>query len=221
MPMANVRYEQAVYGSFSFWHRGYGLLAHSAGCRPEWLADLRAVCQRYGELPAGATFADSLFALRIKSGAWMIVGVFPQGCDDHNRPGALAFHALFLNPWAYRWAGADPFAYSNVIRGNWRPEDLDRTLPTGNLRVRKPWLAGLATGSTAAHDDTPIGAIVAASRGSAACSFNRAFRLMPWRAAYGSLYLAVSGVGRRSPPGSSTAPAFSIWSRCPGWRAST
>ena len=48
-----VRFEQAVYGSFPFWHRGYAVLAHSAGCRPEWLAELRTVCQRCGEPPAG------------------------------------------------------------------------------------------------------------------------------------------------------------------------
>ena len=38
--------EQAVYGSFPFWRRGYGVLARSAGCRAEWLAELRIVCQR-------------------------------------------------------------------------------------------------------------------------------------------------------------------------------
>ena len=47
-----LHFEQAVYGSFPFWNRGYGVLAHSAGCRPEWLAELRHVCQRYGEPPA-------------------------------------------------------------------------------------------------------------------------------------------------------------------------
>ena len=50
-----IRFEQAVYGSFPFWNRGYGVLAHSTGCRPEWLAELRDVCQRYGEPPTGRT----------------------------------------------------------------------------------------------------------------------------------------------------------------------
>ena len=49
----------------------------------------------------------------------MIVGVHPQGCDDRGRPGALAFHALFVGPWAYRWIGADPFAFAGVLRGDW------------------------------------------------------------------------------------------------------
>ena len=91
------------------------MLARSAGCRPEWLAELRTACQRYGEPPTGAAQADGLFALRLESGPWMIVGVHPQGCDDRDRPGALAFHALFVGRWAYRWAGADPFAFAGAI----------------------------------------------------------------------------------------------------------
>ena len=43
MPTVRVRFEQAVYGSFPFWDRGYALLAHSPGCRPEWLAEFAAV----------------------------------------------------------------------------------------------------------------------------------------------------------------------------------
>ncbi len=72
----NVRFEQAVYGSFPFWNRGYAVLAHSAGCRPEWLAELRTACQRCGEPPAGLIPADSLFALRLQCGP----------VDDRGRP---------------------------------------------------------------------------------------------------------------------------------------
>ena len=43
--------------------------------------------------------------------------------------GALAFHALFVGPWAYRWAGADPFAFAAAMRGDWTAADRDRTLP--------------------------------------------------------------------------------------------
>src|SRR3954464_15992347 len=53
-PSVEIRYEQAVYGSFPFWDRGYAVLAHSPGCRPEWLAGPRAARQRYGERPAAA-----------------------------------------------------------------------------------------------------------------------------------------------------------------------
>ena len=126
MPTAvNARFEQAVYGSFPFWNRGYGVLARSAGCRPEWLAALKAACQRYGERPAGIADADALFAMRIDRGPWMIVGVSPQGCDDAGRPGALAFHALFVGPWTYWRAGADPFAFAGILRRDWSPADLD------------------------------------------------------------------------------------------------
>ena len=85
--------------------------------------------------------ADSLFALRLKCGPWMIVGVHPQGCDDQGRPGALAFHALFVGRWAYRWIGADPFAFAGALRGDWSSADRDRTLPAvtwtvGGTRTR-------------------------------------------------------------------------------------
>jgi hypothetical protein len=128
---AKIRFEQAVYGSFPFWHRGYSLLCRSEGCRPEWLTEMRAVCQRFGEPPAGTTQADSVFVLRLKCGPWMIAGVHPQGLDDQDRPGATAFHALFVNPWAYRWAGADPFAFTGAIHREWIPADQDRPMPTG------------------------------------------------------------------------------------------
>jgi len=137
MPTVQVRFEQAVYGSFPFWHRGYGVLAQSARCRPEWLAELRTVCQRYGEPPAGTPPADGLFALPLKSGPWMIVGVHPLGCDDRDRPGALAFHALFVGRWAYRWAGADLFAFAAATRPDWSPADQDRSLPTGCWTIRR------------------------------------------------------------------------------------
>ena len=80
-----VRFEQAVYGSFPFWRRGYGVLARSPGCRPEWLAALQTASQRYGERPAETAEADGFFAMRLERGPWMIVGVSPQGCDDHDR----------------------------------------------------------------------------------------------------------------------------------------
>lgn len=133
--IAKSGFEQAVYGSFPFWNRGYAILAHSAGCRPEWLTALKAACQRYGERPAGVADAGALFARRIERGPWMIVGVVPQGDDDAGRPGALAFHALFVGRLAYAWAGADPFAFAGSHRRDWGPADLDATLPPGRATV--------------------------------------------------------------------------------------
>ena len=150
-----IRFEQAVYGSFAFWDRGYAVLAQSPGCRPEWLADLKTVCQRCGEPPAGAVVADNLFALRLKSGPWMIVGVHPQGCDDQGRPGALAFHALFVGPWAYRWAGSDPFAFARAFRDNWSLADRGRPLPSVTWTVTDA-RARLAP-TAAPGDDSRIG----------------------------------------------------------------
>jgi hypothetical protein len=129
----HVQFEQAVYGTFPFWDRGYGMLTHSAGCRAPWLAELRMVCQRYGEPPGGVPQADALFALPFTSGPWAIVGVHPLGNDDHDRPGALVFHALFVSRWAYWWAGANPFAFAGSIRHHWSAADQDQLLPAGRL----------------------------------------------------------------------------------------
>ena len=133
----NVHCKQAVYGSFPFWERGYGILARSPSCRPEWIAALKTACQRYGERPLGTVEADGLFAMRVPHGPWMIVGVYPQGCDDQGRPGALAFHALFVGRWTYARAGADPFVFSDLLHRNWGRADLDAILPTARRSIRR------------------------------------------------------------------------------------
>ncbi len=152
-----MRFEQAVYGSFPFWNRGYGVLAHSPGCRSEWLAELRTVCQRYGEPPAGATHVDAVFALRLQSGPWLVAGVHSQGCDDRGRPGALAFHALFASRIVYHWLGSDPFRWKDELCCDWRPDDQDRALPIGRLPL---WPA--PPRRTAQDSDPQVRAIVSA-----------------------------------------------------------
>src|SRR5262249_57166498 len=59
------------------------------------------------------------------------------GNDDHDRPGALAFHALFVARWAYRWAGSDPFLFAGALRREWGHADQDQSLPAGYLSVRR------------------------------------------------------------------------------------
>jgi len=130
MPVS-IRYEQAVYGSFPFWDKGYAILARSPGCRDEWIADLRAVCQHYGERPAGAAEAGGVLALKLPSGPWAIIGPCPQGCDDQGRPGALAFHALFVSGSDYRKAGAFPFNLARNLGKDWSAEAT--SLPSGSL----------------------------------------------------------------------------------------
>ncbi len=120
--------ENAVYGSFAFWERGYGLLARSAGCRPEWSSALERACRNLGEPPRGG-LERGWFARPLDDGVWMIVGMHPQGADDHGRPGALAFHALFVSRLAYLLAGADPAPLAALTRGDWTSADRDAELP--------------------------------------------------------------------------------------------
>ncbi len=162
VPPIQIHLEQAVYGSFSFWNRGYSLLTRSGACRPEWLTELRRACQRFGEPPATAVEADSLFAMRLESGPWMIVGVYPQGCDDQGRPGALAFHALFIRRWAYWWFGADPFALAGLLRCEWSHADQGRTLPSVTWTIRRPDRTSSSSNLAVEGADRRISPIVAA-----------------------------------------------------------
>ena len=133
MTAVAIRYEQAVYGSFPFWDKGYAILARSPGCRDEWLADLKAACQRFGERPPHAAEAGGLIAIRLPSGPGAIVRPSPQGSDDRGRPDALAFHALFLSGSDYRKAGAFPFELARLLRTDWMAADT--SLASGTVAV--------------------------------------------------------------------------------------
>ena len=148
---ATCRYEQAVYGSFPFWDKGYALLAHSPGCRPEWLDEFRAVCQKFGERPRGATdpFPGAMMSVRLASGPWLVVGIESPGADDRGRPDALAFHGLFLSDREFRKALANPFAFEACLRGDWGLET--SRLEAGSCRVSAPDETKPIDGSDAAR----------------------------------------------------------------------
>lgn len=131
-----VRFEQAVYGSFAFRDQGYALLARSPGCRDEWVAEFLSACRGLGEPPAGFPEAEGLSAFRLPAGVWVVVGTSPQGLDDRGRPGALAFHGIFLSPKAYRLLGADPFAVADQLRSDWSASDV--SLPSGVVPIPSP-----------------------------------------------------------------------------------
>jgi hypothetical protein len=120
--MLQVRYEQAVYGSFPFWDRGYGALANSPGCRPEWLAAFERACQRFGEPTPGSCPDGAVFALRLGRGPWAVVGVSSSGLDDRGRPGALAFHALFVAARDLMRCPRGPFDLVPALRKDWGPQ---------------------------------------------------------------------------------------------------
>ena len=159
---AKIRYEQAVYGSFPFWHRGYAVLARSAGCRAEWLEALQRAGQRFGERPTAVAEKACLFALPLRRGPWMVVGVFPQGCDDQGRPGALAFHGLFVNRWNYWRAGLNPFVFAPALRNAWNEADQDVPLPGGKLVL--PGRHPLTVNAEAKVADDRVKSIVAVMR---------------------------------------------------------
>jgi hypothetical protein len=150
---SRVHFEQAVYGSFSFRNAGYGFLAQSPGARSEWLTEFRTACQRIGERPAAVVESSSLFALRMTSGSWLVVGMSPQGADDQGRPGALGFHGLILSAREYRKAGSSPFALAGFLRSDWSAET--SILPSGVGLIE-------ATRVGDAPDDPRVGRIVEA-----------------------------------------------------------
>jgi hypothetical protein len=147
MPATRIQFEQAVYGSFPFWDKGYAVLAHSPGVRAEWLAAFQTVCQRYGEPPRGAKASGAFFSLRLPGGPWVVAGVSLQDADDRGRPGALAFHGLFLTPREFRKAGFHPFALTKALRTDWGPST---TLPSATISV-DPDVSPIANAPEAGH----------------------------------------------------------------------
>ena len=100
---------------------GYGILARSSGCRPEWIAALKAACQRYGERPLGTSEAEGLFAIRPGSRALDDRGRLSPGLRRSGPAGALAFHALFVGRWTYAWAGPT-HSFSAIVSAAIGPE---------------------------------------------------------------------------------------------------
>jgi len=129
-----VPFEQAVYGSFPFWDRGYALLGQSAGCRPEWIEALKLVGQRLGERSRGDAPSGGLIYQRLPDGTAMIIRPAPQGRDDRGRPDALAFHGLFVSPRAFRKARENPFRLLDAFRAEWT-QPLEE-LPAGRVAIR-------------------------------------------------------------------------------------
>ncbi len=147
--------EQLVYGSFPFWDRGYDVLGCSPGCSPKITAEVVATCRKFGQPPSGDSAKPAMFAVRLRSGPWTVVGVKPQGDDDRGRPGALAFHALIVSAEDHARTRFNPFGYTH--RSKWSLED-SGTLP----RVRCSVERIAASGRPA--DSGRVGPIVEALR---------------------------------------------------------
>ncbi len=129
-----VRYEQAVYGSFPFWDKGYAILARSPGCRDEWIDEFRRICGLMGEKHTGAIDAASFFSTELGDRGPRIAALaFPTGNDDQGRPGAVAFHALFLDRRDFDRIAADPFALRSALRSDWTAATTE--LPQGQIEI--------------------------------------------------------------------------------------
>jgi hypothetical protein len=137
-----IRYEQAVYGSFPFWDRGYSLLARSRGCSDIWTDLFILACQRFGEPPRGIRRVGGVFTVGLTGGAIGLVGPSLAGADDHGRPQALAFHGIFLDRSALGGLGGLPLLAAGEIRSGWDRADV--TLGTGSFLIpRRPfWRCG-------------------------------------------------------------------------------
>lgn len=130
--MVTIACEQAVYGSFPDWDRGYDLLARSSGCRPDWLDAFRRTCQQYGEPSRGAE-AGGLIVRPLPDRTHLIVRPSAAGSDDHGRPNALAFHALFVSAADLRRLDRSPFLAAPGLRDGWTTATT--SLPIGRFAV--------------------------------------------------------------------------------------
>jgi len=117
--MLTIHAEQAVYGSFPFWSKGYGLLASSPECRAEWVREFETICQEFGEPTSGASGEGALLCKRLRRGPWLVMRVACQGDDDRGRPGALAFHGIFIPAAEFAKIAYDPFLISHAFQSNW------------------------------------------------------------------------------------------------------
>ncbi len=77
----------------------------------------------------------------------------------------MAFHALFVGPWTYARAGADPFAFAGVLRGNWTAAEVDAILPHGREAIRRTIDRELADPGIPAGDDRRETIVAALARG--------------------------------------------------------
>lgn len=129
-----ITFEQAVYGSFPFWHRGYDLLGQSSGCETDWISAMKWTCQHLGERLRGVAPPGGLVTRWLDDGTWLIIRPFSPGTDDFGRPDAVAFHAIFLNPEGARSSRYDPFRLISTFRNDWGPDDAFP--PSGSLTIR-------------------------------------------------------------------------------------
>ncbi len=115
--------EQAVYGSFPFRDQGYEILTSSPGCRQEWLTAFGRYCRDLGQPPSVVSpkVDRLLFARKIPSGPWVVALGSAQGCDDRGRPGAWAFHGLFLSGRDFRKLDFSPFALKPFLLEKFDP----------------------------------------------------------------------------------------------------
>ena len=118
----SLAYEQAIYGSFPFWNRGYDVLGRSPLCQTKWLICMKETCQLLGERFRDAAPPGGLVSRWLEDGTWLLIHPYCSGSDDLGRPDTVAFHGVFLTPENAKLAQFDPFALAQTFREDWGPE---------------------------------------------------------------------------------------------------
>ena len=214
MPTVRVRFEQAVYGSFPFWDRGYALLAQSPGCRPEWLAEFLAACQRYRRAARGfGRGARPVLACGWRAAPGSSSASAPRGTTTGDAPG----------PWRST-PSSSPRA-TTARRVTSRSASPGPCGATGRPRPgpcpREPGRSRSPARRTPPHDPRALRIAAILARGGRRGARGRPGRSTRWRGRSGSRSPIGPGGGPRSRPGPSATATGSTWSPCPAWRASS
>jgi hypothetical protein len=133
---APIHCEQAVYGSFDFWDRGYALLGRSPGLSE---SDTRAFidrCRTLGEPSRRSHAWRAFFSQRLgPRSPWLVACAWSPGRDDRGRPDALAFHGIFIHDAEFARIDFDPFALRGSLRTDWGPRS---PFESATLRIARP-----------------------------------------------------------------------------------
>lgn len=113
--MPEIVIEQALY------HRTDGeepqLVAKSAGCQEEWLAEAARLVLAFGDRPVGVQCPEAVFAYPLTSDLVAVVSV----ADQHD--GTIGFRLLIVPRSAYEQFFGNPFDLARRLPADWQARD--------------------------------------------------------------------------------------------------